>query len=404
MLVFETLISYLLYLIGAFLLLNCLYLLFFAIAGHRRQQLFPIQSTLGQPISLRNVCVLIPAYKADAIILETARAALRHQYDGVFQVVIVADGLQLTTVQSLRHLGTKVVEVAFERSTKGKSLLQALTILPMHTYDIAMVLDADNIMGKGCLNSINAAFSAGYKVVQAHRTALNNDTAFALLDSCNEEINNHIYRKGPFAIGLSSALIGSGMAFEYAYLKQLLVGIGETVGEDKEMDFRIARDKIKVCYLDNIYVYDEKIENAQVFTQQRTRWLASQFEFLKKYAGEGITQLVKFNNVEFFNKSVQTLLVPRTLLIGLLGLFFLQALFVPLGPPLFFWAGLLLLLGSTLLLSLPARLYNWQLFSAIVYLPYAILCMCLALFRMNRTKESFLATPHKARIHSPDFK
>ncbi len=77
-------------------------------------------------------------------------------------------------------------------------------------------------MAKGFLNEVNVAFDLGAKVVQAHRTAKNLNTPFAFLDACNEEINNHIYRKGHAAIGLSPALIGSGMAFEYNYLHNLL--------------------------------------------------------------------------------------------------------------------------------------------------------------------------------------
>ena len=391
------LLNALLYAAGVFLLLNCLYLLVFAVAGHFPRRL-PRAAVAAS--SLRRMGVLIPAYHADDIILDTTRAALRHKYDGFFEVVVIADGLRTSTVEALGRMGAKVMAVSFERSTKGKALLHALHTLPPAAFDVAVVLDADNLMAKGCLADINAAFAAGYRVVQTHRTALNQDTAFALLDACNEEINNHIYRQGPFALGLSSALIGSGMAFEYGYLQQLLAGIGETVGEDKELDFRIARDRVKVGYLGDTYVYDEKIDNAQVFTQQRTRWLASQLEFLKKYAGEGITQLVRFGNVEFFNKAVQTFLVPRTLLIGVLGMFFLLSLLVPAGPPAGFWAGLLLLLAGTLLLALPARLYTAQLLRAVVRLPYAIGCMCLALLRMNRTKASFLATPHKARVPS----
>ena len=391
------LLNTLLYSVGVFLLLNCLYLLFFAVAGH-----FPnrLPRAVGTSTGLRRIGVLIPAYKADDVILDTARAALRHKYDGFFEVVVIADGLLDSTIEALGRAGAKVVTVSFERSTKGKALLHTLQTLPPAAFDIAVVLDADNLMAKNCLADINAAFAAGYRVVQAHRTALNQDTAFALLDACNEEINNHIYRQGPFALGLSPALIGSGMAFEYGYLQQLLAGIGETVGEDKELDFRIARDQVKVGYLGDTYVYDEKIDNAQVFTQQRTRWLASQLEFLKKYAGEGITQLFRFGNVEFFNKAVQTFLVPRTLLIGVLGVFFLLSLLVPAGPPAEFWGGLLLLLAGTLLLALPARMYTAQLLQAMVRLPYAIGCMCLALLRMNRTKTSFLATPHKARVSS----
>ncbi|GAB3845959.1 glycosyltransferase family 2 protein [Hymenobacter terrigena] len=394
------LLHYVLYLVGGFLLLNCLYLLFFTVAGHFLKARKSGPQPFRLPARTRHIGVFIPAYKADAVILDTARAALHHTYAGTFQVVVISDGLQPGTVQALWQAGAEVVEVNFERSTKGKALLHTLSSLPPAAFDVAVVLDADNLMGRNCLNDINGAFNAGYRVVQAHRTALNQDTAFALLDACNEEINNHIYRQGPFALGLSSALIGSGMAFEYDYLLRLLKGIGETVGEDKELDFRLARDQVKVAYLADTYVYDEKIDNAQGFTQQRTRWLASQLEFLKKYAGEGIWQLVRFGNVEFFNKAVQTFLVPRTLLIGVLGVFFLLSLVLPVGPPATFWSGLLLLLAATLLLALPARLYTGQLLHAVVRLPYAIVCMCLALVRVNRTKTSFLATAHKARVPS----
>jgi cellulose synthase/poly-beta-1,6-N-acetylglucosamine synthase-like glycosyltransferase len=392
---FLTGLHYLLYAVGIFLLLNCVYLLFFSLIGHRRRELVPLANAKGS--LLRRICVLIPAYREDAVIIDTTRRAVAHSYNGVAQVVVVADGLQPQTLNILRELGAGVVEVNFERSTKGKALLHALSILPPTAYDIAVVLDADNIMGTGCLNSINDAFGAGYRVVQTHRTAKNQGTAFSFLDACNEEINNHIYRKGPAALGMSAALIGSGMAFEYSYLRELLTGIGETVGEDKELDFRIARDANKIAYLDRVYTYDEKIDNAQVFTQQRTRWLASQIEFLKKYALEGVRQLVKFGNVEFFHKALQTLLVPRTLLMGVLGVFFLLSLVLPVGPPVAFWAGLLLLLGAALFIALPGRLYSWQLVHALLRLPYAIWCMCLALFRIRRTKTSFLATPH--RVH-----
>ncbi len=387
----------LLHALAAYLLLNCLYLLFFAVAGHWPARRWPAPAQAPPP---RRMCVLMPVYQEDAVILESSRAALAHQYDGVFQVVVIADGLQPATVQAMQRQGIGVAEVSFERSTKGKALLHALAVLPAQAFDVAVVLDADNIMGRGLLNEVNAAFAAGYRVVQAHRTAKNQGTAFALLDTCNEEINNHIYRKGPAAVGLSAALIGSGMAFEYGYLQRLLAGIGETVGEDKELDFRIARDQQKICYLDQAYVYDEKIENAQVFTQQRTRWLASQWEFLKKYAGQGLPALLR-GNVEFFNKVVQAFLVPRTLLLGLLGLLVVAstlswALGLPLGPSPLVWLGLLGTLAAALLLALPARLYNRQVLAAVLRLPYAIWCMCLALLRIRRTRGSFLATPHKA--------
>jgi len=393
--------NFLLFFIGIFLLLNCLYLLFFSLAGHKKIK--AVQLT-NQNKHYNRFCILIPAYKENAVIIETTKSALSHSYKGSFDVFVIADKLLPETLTTIEKLGANVIEVNFEKSTKGKALQAAFEALPSNIYDIALVLDVDNIMGSNVLEEINAAFLSGYKVVQTHRTAKNMDTSFAFLDMCNEEINNHIYRKGQFAVGLSSALIGSGMAFTFSYLKKLLIGIGETVGEDKELDFRIAKDQVKICYLNKVYVYDEKIENAEVFTNQRTRWISAQWELLKKYSGEGVVRLIKYRNFEFFNKVLQAYLVPRMLLLGLLGLLFLASFFLPVGPSPLFWAALLMALCAALLIALPVKVYkNKKLLKAVLQLPYALFCMFIALLKINKAKTSFLATPHTNKAVSPSL-
>jgi cellulose synthase/poly-beta-1,6-N-acetylglucosamine synthase-like glycosyltransferase len=388
-----TILSLVLYAIGFFLLLNTLYLLFFALAGHWKPK---PQIAVDTTVDFRRMCVFIPAYRTDEVILETAPAAQQHAYQGQLQVYVIADGLRPATIQALRSQGIKAIEVQFEKSTKGKALLAALQVVPASSYDIAVILDVDNVMADNFLTEVNAAFTTGYRVVQGHRTAKNLDSPFAVLDACNEEINNHIFRQGHASLGMSAALIGSGMAFEYSYFKELLQDIGDTPGEDKEMDFRIVKSGVKIGYLPHAYVYDEKIPNSQAFTTQRTRWIAAQVEFLQKYFWEGPVQLLQ-GNIEFFDKVLQTLLVPRILLLGLLGILFLVSLLkLPLGPSPLFWAGLLAGTGGALLLSLPARLYNRQVAQAIWHLPIALGSMVVALLQIKKAKTSFLPTIHTA--------
>jgi cellulose synthase/poly-beta-1,6-N-acetylglucosamine synthase-like glycosyltransferase len=389
---FGIILEILLYAVGFFLFFNCACLLFFSIAGLKKIK--PLKVEIKK---IRKFSVIIPAYKEDAMILESSKKALQHSYEGSFDVVVIADGLQKQTISQLKKEGIKVIEVSFERSTKGKALAEAINRLPENRYDIAMVLDVDNIMDEDVLEEVNAAFEAGYKVVQTHRTAKNMNTPFSFLDACNEEINNHIYRKGPFAIGLSSALIGSGMAFEFDYLKKLLQGIGETVGEDKELDFRIAKDNVKVVYLDQVYVFDEKIENARAFTQQRTRWIAAQIELLKKYSKQGFTQIARKGNLNFLNKLLQVWLVPRILLLGILIFLCFLSLVLLYGPPAIFWLFLLSMEIIALAIAMPQRLYkDKRLWQALWKLPYAVVCMFVAMFKLKKIKSSFLATPHSA--------
>ena len=384
-----------LYLFGAYLLFNVLYLFVFALAGHLRAR---PQSThaSGPP---RRMCVLMPTYRADAVIRETAPVALRHAYAVPADVCVIADGLQPTTVQALRAEGIIVVEVSFVKSTKGQALYTALTALPAARYDVAVVLDVDNVMGTGFLTQVNAAFAAGYRVVQGHRTFKNLDSPFAVLDACNEEINNHIFRLGHARLGLSPSLIGSGMAFGFEHLRELLADIGETAGEDKEIDFRLLREGVKIAYLPEAHVYDEKTGSVAAFGPQRTRWIAAQWEFLRKYTPELLPQLRR-GNWAFVDKIVQTALLPRMLLLGGLGLLLAVSVLLPLGPPPLFWAGLLVDAGLALLLALPRRLYSGQTLRAALHLPVALAAMTLALLRLRRARTSFLPTPHAARAGS----
>jgi len=387
--ILYNIINLLFWILGIYLFLNCLYLSFFAILG-----LSSLPKSQKNATGYKKIAVLFPTYQENIVIIESVKEALKHQYNGSFEVIVIADGLLPETNSALNEMGAKVVEVFFEKSTKGKALQFAMDKLKDDGFDIAMILDVDNVMSEDCLHYINNSFEQGNKIVQTHRTAKNIDSSFAFLDACNEQVNNHIYRKGQAVVGLSPALIGSGMAFDYAYLLSLLNNIGETVGEDKQLDFMIANDRVHIAYLNDVYVYDEKVENAKVFTKQRTRWIASQIEFLKKYAFEGFAQLFK-GNIEFFNKTLQTFLVPRILLLGLLFIMAIQSFINPFGPIKAFWISLFVSLCLTLLISVPRRFYaDKRLYIALLQIPRAMFGMVIALFSIGKAKKSFMVTPH----------
>lgn len=387
--VLYNVVDVLFWVLGIYLVLNCFYLAFFGLLG-----LLPLRKSSKVASHCRKIAVLFPTYQENVVIVDSVKTALQHQYQGTFEVVVIADGLEPETLATLRTLGARVVEVFFEKSTKGKAMQFAMNQLEAEGFEIAVVLDVDNIMGEDCLTYLNGAFEQGRRVVQAHRVAKNMDSSFAFLDACNEEVNNHLFRKGHAILGLSPALIGSGMAFEFAYFRDLLNNIGETVGEDKQLDFMIAKDKVSIAYLNDVYVYDEKIENAKVFTKQRTRWIASQVEFLKKYAFEGFVQLFK-GNVEFFNKTLQTFLVPRMLLLALLFILAVQSFFNPFGPTKEFWIGLFISLCFTLIISIPRRFYaDKRLYVALFQIPRAMFGMVIALASIGKAKKSFMVTPH----------
>ena len=128
-------------------------------------------------------------------------------------------------------------------------------------------------------------FKIGYHAVQGHRAAKNRNTPIATLDAISEEINNHLFRKAQRALGFSSSLIGSGMAFEFSSLKKVYnkPGILDNPACDREVDFEMMKNGIVVQYLDDAVVLDEKVSNRNVLEKQRRRWLESQILHLKLF-------------------------------------------------------------------------------------------------------------------------
>ena len=383
----QLLINIIQSIIFTYLFVQVGYVVFFSVAAKfAKKPKFPAAK------NKQFIRVFIPGYKEDAVIIDTVKKALAHDYNGHFEVIVIADSFSIQTLEALKKLPVNVLEVSFEKSTKGKALEKAIAHTLHDPADIAVVLDADNIMAPGFLNIVNNAFEKGYTVIQGHRTAKNMDTSFAFLDACTEEINNNIFRRGHNAVGLPSALIGSGMAFEWHLFVTLMNGIGDTAGEDKEIEFKLMRNNKKIAFLDGSFVYDEKISRKEVFSKQRSRWLAMQLEYFNKYFFEAWGRLMK-GNIAFFNKFFQTFLLPRILLIAAVGIWSVISVFISIT-----WALtssiLLLSLIASLLSGIPKQWYNRKFFKSMLQIPAAFAGMIKALVQVEKSKHSFVHTPH----------
>lgn len=385
------------YIIFAMLALSAAYILFFAVAGH-----FYKEPLLSYTERYRRIAVLIPGYKEDAVIVDTAEKALQQQYPmSAFDVVVIADSFAPATMEKLKTLPIKLIPVSFEKSTKAKALNAAMQQLDA-PYEIAVVLDADNIMADDFLAKINAAFENGYRAVQGHRTAKNINNAWAILDAISENINNHLFRKGHRAVGLSSAIIGSGMAFDYPYFKQMMAGVHAVGGFDKEIELKMLKEGIKIAYLNSAVVYDEKIQETKVFSNQRRRWLSAQLHYFRVGFGDALKDLLLKGNIDYFDKALQFILPPRVLLLSatvVLAVFFTLADILIVGKAFLFkeWLVLVLSVVAALLLSVSSRYYNKKTFLALTTLPKAAYAMLLSLLRIKGANKSFIHTAHTTR-------
>lgn len=344
------------------------------------------------------IAVFIPGYKEDRVIFPVAKDALNNNYPKEdFDIIVIADSFKESTLEKLSSLPIKVIEVQFDKSTKTKALNAAFATLE-DNYEIAVILDADNIMEKDFLRKINNAYNAGYYAIQAQRTAKNDTNSMAVLDGISEAINNYIFRKGFNALNVSSTLIGSGMAFNYRLLKESLQKIKAVGGFDRELQIMINEAGHKILYLEDALVYDEKVEHAEVFQNQRKRWLSSQFIYLRKYFLLGLKSLLKFDFNLFSMTIISNVFLPRILILAIIPLFIL--IYALLSSYLYLTTShyivIYVLVIFSIVLAIPSSFLNIKLLRAISRLPHAILIMIKSMFSLKGANKKFIHTPHIA--------
>ncbi|NOU59984.1 glycosyltransferase [Marinifilum caeruleilacunae] len=373
------------------------YIFIFAFAS-----IFPYRQKTPKNTKNRKFAVLIPGYKEDVVIVDVAKDALNQNYpQDLYDVVIIADSFKAQTIDRLKELPIKLVEVSFDVSTKSKALNKAMQTIG-DNYDVALVLDADNLMEKDFIQKVNQSFDNGFMVVQGHRAAKNVNTSFAILDAISEEVNNNIFRKGHRVLGFSSALIGSGMAFDYAFFKDTMSKVNAIGGFDKELELKLLKDKKKIEYLNDAIVLDEKVQKSEVFAKQRKRWLSAQFIYFARYFFPGLYHLFFKGNIDFFDKVYQMISPPRILLLGMVGIIsvFYMAVwyFFESASILHFsiqqWMYVLLLVVLAFALSIPRKFYTGSTLRAILSLPRAFFLMFASLFKLKGANKKFIHTEH----------
>lgn len=335
--------------------------------------------------------ILFPAYHEDSVIVNSVDKFLYQNYPKEkYQVVVISDHMTEKTNHQLSTQPITLLTPTFEKSSKAKAMQYAIETVE-EDFDNVVVLDADNVVQPDFLQNLNILCNAGYEAIQCHRCAKNTNNDIAMLDGASEEINNTIFRKAHNRLGLSSALIGSGMCFDYQLFKQNVFKLS-TAGEDREMEALLLRQGVFIKYAAEIHVFDEKVSNKDNFQRQRMRWMTAQVQSLLRQLPQ-IPSAILHGNLNFIDKTIQQALIPRSMLIVLLSL---MAIFMTIVVPTWSakWWWLLGLLAVALFIAIPPQLRSRSLFGKALAIPGLVLRMLKNLLHIDRKNTDFLHTTH----------
>ena len=367
------------------------YVAFFALVS-----LFPSRTSKHQPSAISpqpssSFLILFPAYKEDSVIVHSVRQFLEQTYPkGLYEVVVISDHMQDDTNELLRQLPITLLTPQFEKSSKAKAMQYAIKEIKGQ-FDYVVVLDADNVVLPDFLEQVNVSCQQGYQAIQCHRCAKNCDNDVAVLDGVSEEINNTIFRKAHNTIGLSSALIGSGMCFTFEWFKQHVDFLNSAV-EDRELESLLLQEKIFIKFEENIHVFDEKVSNHENFERQRLRWLNGQLQSLLIML-PNIPHAIATININYIDKAIQQALIPRSILLVMIPLFSLIMLCLAPVWSLKWWI-LFLVLCLSLYIAIPRQMRNSAVFGKLSSFPALALKMLKNLLHLNKNNKDFLHTTH----------
>jgi cellulose synthase/poly-beta-1,6-N-acetylglucosamine synthase-like glycosyltransferase len=368
--------------------LSVVYVAFFALISvfHRKKKEYSTYQ-----LKQSSFLILYPAYQEDAVILHSVRQFLEQNYPkDLFQVAVISDHMKDDTNLQLSQLPITLHILTFDKSSKARALQYAM----QHTeksYDYVVILDADNVVLPDFLEQLNASCQKGYQAIQCHRCAKNSDNNIAVLDGASEEINNTIFRKAHNTVGLSSALIGSGMCFAFEWFKHHVNLLNSAV-EDRELESHLLQEKVYIKFEENIHVFDEKVSNRDNFERQRLRWLNGQLQTLLIML-PNIPHAIASGNINYIDKTIQQALIPRSILLVLIPIFSLIMLLLAPVWSIKWWA-LFLVLCISLYIAIPARMRNSTVFGKLTSFPRLALKMLKNLFRLNKNNKNFLHTTH----------
>ena len=335
--------------------------------------------------------ILFPAYNEDRVIVNAVEQFLLQDYPEThYTVVVISDHMQPNTNEILGKMPIKLLTPTFEKSSKAKAMQYAINHVE-GDFDNVVVLDADNVVRTDFLSQLNILCTV-YDAIQCHRCAKNANNDVAVLDGASEEINNTLFREAHNRLGLSSALIGSGMCFNYNLFKQNVFQL-KTAGEDREMEALLLKQGIFIKYAPDIHVFDEKVSSQDNFQRQRMRWMTAQIQSLLNQLPQ-IPQAIIHGNINFIDKTIQQALIPRSILIVLLAVISVLMTLLVYEWCMKWWI-LLGLLTIALFIALPAPLRFKSIRKALA-IPGLVIRMLKNFLHIDRKNTDFIHTEHTA--------
>lgn len=331
--------------------------------------------------------VIIPAHKDDEYIQKAVFSILKQEYPiDCYDIYVVSEQMSEQTNSFLSEQPITLMQANFHgKGTKMKAVKAAIKHLPEGLYDMVLIMNADNTVEPNFLEMMNDAYSSGSNAIQAHRIRLERSNNSSMLNAISDEINNCIYRSGHVNLGLSSSLNGSGMAFDFDWIKGIIDQVNDN-DDEKAFEALLLRDRIYVDYLDKAIVYATRKENRRKFYTQRRNWIIAHYHSLFTNLHR-LPGAILSGNFDYADRILNWITFPRTLLLIVIAVMGCVSSWSYWLDGIKWWM-LVLVLLLAMAFAIPDYLVDNKFNKAIKSIPIMGIGMILNFLNLNKKKEA----------------
>ena len=272
-----------------------------------------------------NFAIVIPAHNEASIISKTLENIQRLDYPlELYTIFVIADNCTDNTADIVRKLGIICLE-RNEKEKRGKGFaLQWFfeKILKSNwQFDAFVIIDADTIVSKNFLKSMNIKLNLGNKVLTSWGGILNPEMSPTLMIGHLARFLRNIKSKGKSILGCNVPFRGNGLCISYEIVKKY--GWKATsITEDREYWAMLHLKGIKGTFVNEVSVLSylpKKISNYGISV---ARWDIGEIRITKKFLLPFVKLWLKHKTFTNFEAILELLSLPFTYFLDLLVIFF----------------------------------------------------------------------------------
>ena len=265
----------------------------------------------------RRLRVVVPAHDEEGVISGVLADLASDPYPA-FNVVVLADRCTDQTAEVATGRGVMAVERSDGPGGKGAALSWYLDAYPLDDDEALVVFDADNRLPPGALARIADELDAGHDIVQCYLDVENPDgSVLATASAMSYWAGNRMVQLARDNLGWASDLGGTGMAFTAEALERI-GGFGTSLTEDQEIGVRAALADVRVAWLHDVRIRDEKPTDLTTTVRQRSRWMSGKREVAKLHLRPLWSAAIRRRSFRLFDQGLR-LVQPGRSFVALLS-------------------------------------------------------------------------------------